>query len=154
MRSLIQSTKQWVNKTFITKAAVGDAVTPSPAHIQEHPTVFNPTEVQKPVTANQAPTHAPVITLKKIRVQETDVPKGRPEFPEILFTGGTEIKVISRGNQLYAHCTHCEASWSIRERLLRFRLSIFKMDDANPLTCPACDKAVSLPRSIDTRKLI
>lgn len=74
-----------------------------------------------------------------------------PVEVEVERVPGPELKVMSKGAKLYGICPHCESMWNIRERLMHptFR----RLEKSKGLTCPACDKSVSLPASIDLRKL-
>lgn len=145
MRSLIRTTKDWMNKAFVGKTAVGES---APLAELKPPVV--------PVRAPEAPPADPranLINLKVTRVIEPDLPKSKIEIPEIFFSGGPLLKITTRGNQIYANCAHCESQWSLRERLNRYKLSVFNINESTPLTCPSCDQAVAIPRSVDLRKL-
>ncbi len=127
MKSLLQSTIAWMSR--LTRDLP-----------EEIPASSGPT----------SPAATEVRTLTAIPAAKSTV--ARPAFPAILFTGGPELKIVNRGQSIYATCPQCQAMWNVRERLMRHRL-LSRTDEAKALTCPACDQAVGLPAGIDIRKL-
>ena len=73
------------------------------------------------------------------------------EVPSVLYSGGPELVLTKRGPKLYGTCPHCTTMFNIRERIMRRRLST--LDQSKPLSCPQCSQIVSLPGSVDLRKL-
>ena len=64
---------------------------------------------------------------------------------------GPTVKVTRRGPRTYSICPHCEASWSLKDRLFDPRTGRPCVLDA--LVCPACLKSVSVPNDLDLRKI-
>jgi hypothetical protein len=64
---------------------------------------------------------------------------------------GPLVQLMKRGPRLYSICPHCEASWSLRDRLFDPRTG--RPCSLDALVCPACLKSVSLPSDLDLRKV-
>jgi hypothetical protein len=98
---------------------------------------------------NPPPAAAPV--AKRERRVEEDPEPARPAPASLAsLNAGPEVKLFTRASKTYATCPHCEASWNLRERIAH---PSFRRDESKGLTCPACDKGVSLPSALDLRKL-
>lgn len=124
------------------------------------PQVNHPVSQQKQTQAPPPPEpiqyHAPTEPLPPSTVKRTDPaamtpePARQPSLEEIAYNSGLEVKVVARGGTLnYAICPKCEAMWNIKDRLsviLQKRLD-------KSLTCAACEEMVSLPKSLNLRKL-
>lgn len=138
MKKLLQPLKAW----FTGKEAAPEE--PSNAQVPATPPNVPPAQ------AHSAPLVQPPIPPKRQRPPEPP-PAGPPKSIEaIVFNSGPEIKVVIRGAKAYAACPHCQASWNIRERISH---PSFRRDGDKTLTCPACNKEVSLPVGTDLRKL-
>jgi hypothetical protein len=108
---------------------------------------------QQAATVYQAPTQPlPPTTVPKRTdpASMTAEPAPHLSIEEIAYNSGPEVKVVARGGAMnYAVCPKCEAMWNIKDRLsviLQKRLD-------KSLTCAACEEMVSLPKSLNLRKL-
>lgn len=77
-------------------------------------------------------------------VVEAVVEEPLPYVPPV--EDGPAISILKRGPVLYAVCPHCEASWSLRERLYDPRTG--RPAKLKNFDCPACEKSVSLPAQL------
>lgn len=145
MKNLFRAATSWLNKS-----KTEEAVEETPAVSQE---TAQPQPVLKPAVEPivSAPVSQPVrpAAPAKRRVEEEEPAKPAPVNLSSL-NAGPEVKLFTRASKVYATCPHCEASWNLRERIAH---PSFRRDESKGLTCPACDKGVSLPATLDLRKL-
>lgn len=117
-----------------------------------------PTEAvsSKPATQPQAPATTPEtgrIPVQPPRPQRSEPPAEptpRLTIEQIAYNGGPEVKIVVRGGaKTYAVCPKCEAMWNVKDRLT----VIMQKHIDKSLTCAACEQVVSLPQSLNLRKL-
>lgn len=102
----------------------------------------------------------PEQSVPQVETPSASVP-GRPTPPPFLpnlspeviveTDPAPELKLSVRGAKLYGACPHCTATWGVRERLER--RSRRGLDALLGLTCPACEKSVTLPDSPELRRI-
>ncbi len=147
MRALIQSTVAWVNQKItaktqheeseVTKATptIALVTTPSPVAKSSKPVLKTPVE----------PTPSAPKAKRVSSIQEETVP-----FQQVITNEGPELVLSNKGSKIYGTCPHCSATWSVAERLMHPRFQ--RLEKSKGLTCPACDKSVSLPASAGLHK--
>ena len=125
-------------------------VVPQPALVIEPIAKIEPASAPQPTaTAQPISQPNPAAPKAKVRQQEAvPIPSAEPPLQKI-FEEGPEIKIVTKGSKVYAVCPHCEATWNLKERLLVYSTKRI----AAALTCPSCDKAISLPVSLNLKKL-
>jgi hypothetical protein len=138
MKNLFRAATSWLNRSKTDEVE------------EKAPTVPSEIPKVKPVLVpNPTPAAAPV--AKRERRIEEDQEPARPVPANLAsLNAGPEVKLFTRASKTYATCPHCEASWNLRERIAH---PSFRRDESKGLTCPACDKGVSLPSTLDLRKL-
>lgn len=140
MKNLFRAAASWLNKSKSEET-------------EEKSTAGEEREApkSKPVlkTAAHNPPPSPAAKPAPHRVEEVAPAKPAPMSLSSL-NAGPEVKLFTRASKVYATCPHCEASWNLRERIAH---PSFRRDESKGLTCPACDKGVSLPATLDLRKL-
>ncbi len=137
MKNLLRTAKNWLNKKNAQEPeekAPAAAAAPVMASVQPAPVV-------------QAP---PPAAKRVVRIEPDPVPVAVAPINMAVLNSGPEVKIFTRSSKTYATCPHCEASWNLRERVSH---PSFRRDENKGLTCPACDKGVSLPSTLDLRKL-
>jgi hypothetical protein len=137
MKNLFRVATSWLNRNKTNE--VEEA---APAAAKETPKV-------KPALVPNTPPTAPVAKRER-RVEEDQEPPRPAPASLASLNAGPEVKLFTRASKTYATCPHCEASWNLRERIAH---PSFRRDESKGLTCPACDKGVSLPSALDLRKL-
>lgn len=127
MKSLFQSAKNWISRKKSEEPA-GTAVNVT-------------AEVEAPTQpVNQVAPARPADLVEAAVIKAAVI----AEAPE--------LRLSTRGSKLYGTCPSCEATFNIRERLMRAKYR--KLEGAvMDLSCPACDKPVGIPSRIDLRKL-
>jgi hypothetical protein len=146
MKNFFRAATSWLNKSKTEEAEEKS----TPAETQKAP-------IAKPALKTAAPVAAPVKSQSASsapkpaprRVEEEAPARPAPMNLSSL-NAGPEVKLFTRASKVYATCPHCEASWNLRERIAH---PSFRRDESKGLTCPACDKGVSLPATLDLRKL-
>lgn len=147
MKNLFRAAASWLNKskteesTEENSAPVASAPVASIAPAAPAPRASAP--------ASQPPHPAPQ-PVKRERIVEEEAPARPAPMNLSSLNAGPEVKLFTRASKVYATCPHCEASWNLRERIAH---PSFRRDESKGLTCPACDKGVSLPPTLDLRKL-
>lgn len=146
MRGLIQSAKSWMKKT---KPVQVPGHTVIPMVIPPSPQAKSPMEGP---FAEKALTKDPQPRKKRVRKFSNDDLMDARSIDLSLLGAGPELKVLVRGTSVYGTCPHCESTWNLRERLLhpKFRQS----DGPKGLTCPNCDESVSVPTTLDPRRML
>ena len=148
MKALLQSTVAWVNQKISTKA-VQEVEAPIPAE----PVHAVPSVAPVAYRENSAPVlqtqPAPVVRVKPKRMPEP-IPERLEPFQKVITNEGPELALVNKGSKLYGTCPHCTATWSVAERLMHPRFQ--RLETSKGLTCPACDKPVSLPVSANLQK--
>ena len=145
MKNLFRAATSWLNKN-----KTEDAEETAQAAPQETPKEISKetTPKAKPVLVPH-PTPTPVAKRER-RIEEEPEPARPAPASLASLNAGPEVKLFTRASKTYATCPHCEASWNLRERIAH---PSFRRDESKGLTCPACDKGVSLPSTLDLRKL-
>jgi hypothetical protein len=152
MKNRLQSALNWMGRKISGKEngsedtpEMAPSEAPSANIVAFVSTVQTQTQMREPVAA------IPEVQGPTVRVRRpdpvTETPRKAVSVADL--NAGPEIKVVTRGAKQYGVCPHCEATWNIRERLSH---PSFKRHEKG-LTCPACDKGVSLPPQTDLRKL-
>lgn len=137
MKNLFRAAASWLSKNK-TEEEVEETAPAKPVLVPQPPATATPTAAAAPV-------------VKRERRVEEDVEPARPAPSSLAsLNAGPEVKLFTRASKTYATCPHCEASWNLRERIAH---PSFRRDESKGLTCPACDNGVSLPSSLDLRKL-
>jgi hypothetical protein len=142
MKNLFRAATNWLNRNKTDDVEKAE------------PEASPETAKAKPVLVpNPAPATAPIATpvAKRERRVEEERESSRPAPASLAsLNAGPEVKLFTRASKTYATCPHCEASWNLRERIAH---PSFRRDESKGLTCPACDQGVSLPSTLDLRKL-
>ncbi len=148
----------------------------TPKFVPEAPAA-TPTSAATPTlaaTSTLAATPSPVVTPAPIQAATQSEPIPGPKYvspparptsdfksepvPEevhltieqITINEGPTVKIVIRGGaQTYAVCPKCEAMWNLKDRLT---VIMHKRLDKS-LTCVACNEIVSLPATLDLRKI-
>lgn len=142
----------WFNK----RSAVE---TEAPANVP--PTAHEPVRAKSPILEIVKPQPGPIARAQPVptptpfpRPQQKPLPQA-PASVDIdlskLYTGGPELKTQQRGPHLYAVCPHCKAMFGLRERLQRYKVST--LIESKGLTCPSCEQAVAIPKTLNLKKL-
>jgi hypothetical protein len=138
MKNLFRAATSWFNRN-----KTDEVEETAPSAPQE-------TSKAKPVLVPNAPATAAPVAKRERRVEEDPEPARPVPASLASLNAGPEVKLFTRASKTYATCPHCEASWNLRERIAH---PSFRRDESKGLTCPACDKGVSLPSALDLRKL-
>jgi hypothetical protein len=138
MKNLFRAATSWLNRN-----KTDEVEEKAPAAPQE-------TSKVKPVLVPNPPPAAAPVAKRERRVEEDPEPARPAPASLASLNAGPEVKLFTRASKTYATCPHCEASWNLRERIAH---PSFRRDESKGLTCPACDKGVSLPSALDLRKL-
>jgi hypothetical protein len=156
-----------------TEAAQPAPQTPSHLKLEPNPALKTATApaTAAPRIATSAPSTAPVQRAApgfapkmttpaphpKPAMRQAPLPHAPPpaasrDIATEIYGSGPEMKITTKGsNNVYGHCPSCEATFSLRERLKVYRLSL--TTEPKALTCPSCSAPISVPRSFDLRKL-
>ncbi len=138
--------KNWMKSLAEKFTSRDQEESPAPVETASSIAVPDPTPTPTP-----APIEHTVRTPKPVRREIPDEPKSQSGQKVTFINSGEEIKVVERGAKTYAVCPKCESMWNILERTRhpRFR----SQEGPKELTCPSCDQPVSLPATLDLRKL-
>jgi hypothetical protein len=138
MKNLFRAATSWLNRNKTNE--VEEAAPAAPKE----------TSKVKPALVPNPPPTAAHVAKRERRVEEDQKPARPAPASLASLNAGPEVKLFTRASKTYATCPHCEASWNLRERIAH---PSFRRDESKGLTCPACDKGVSLPSALDLRKL-
>lgn len=164
--SFLKNLKSWVKGATAPVEPAAEASTLHEAPVgRVVPEVAPPAAViEKPVAlkveAQAAPMASSPAPARNIPAPPPPPPAQRPAVePEVEKTidlatlyQGPPVKLVTRGAKVYGVCPHCEAMWSVRERLQH--PSFRRQNNGKGLTCPGCDNSVGLPPGTDLRKLL
>lgn len=160
MRNILQSTFGWLSRKKARAEEAEEAERnqnkdstvekiPTPKSAVNRSAPAQPSRPAPPYSTAPAPAKGPNYAAR------AETPSTNMSSPvnaqSAQINDGPEVKLVTRGAVLYGVCPHCEASWNIRERLMRLKYR--KLEGTMNLTCPSCDKPVGLPPSVDLRKL-
>lgn len=153
MKNFFRSTLNWFNPAPVEPSIVEEAPT-----IAEEPTVPKaepPTAelvASAPIEIKPDDSKPEVAPLAAIQTHETSLAAEEPvSFQPVLQEPGRPVTVFIRGARHYANCPHCEASWSLRERLFDPRTG--RALPPHAFQCPSCRHNVSVPADLNLRSI-